>query len=390
MTDAEILDRLRNGDEETTRVYFYGWCRMAYSVCDERYGLWSKEGMDFYSLSHDFYLRLALDGWRSPQRRSSDMKLSTWMVNGFRYVVLDRLKTNARREADIALSQVNVTDDGLSREVRMLLSDLIYGTYAGDATAQAILQSILVEGYSGKETAERLGITPSAVSQRFTSMMRDTVKPYFMEHFSLQRASIAEGYAEAEEDASILPDLMPMGGAASYRELPDEEIYRKARKQKSMFGKLFFRKKREEGTADGERQRNALAGLPRNRISPEVITRLAPDEIFVFGSNLAGMHGGGAARIAHKQFGAEWGVGVGLTGRTYAIPTMQGGAETIAPYVDQFIAFAREHADQRFLVTRIGCGIAGFDDSDIAPLFDAAKDVENIALPEKFWKYIVR
>ena len=130
------------------------------------------------------------------------------------------------------------------------------------------------------------------------------------------------------------------------------------------------------------------AGISPERISDDVITQLGDNEIFVFGSNLQGMHGGGAARIAYKSFGAEWGVGKGLTGRTYAIPTMQGGVETIAPYVDDFIAFAKEHTELRFLVTRIGCGIAGFRDADIAPLFAAAKDVENIALPESFWKYV--
>ena len=76
------------------------------------------------------------------------------------------------------------------------------------------------------------------------------------------------------------------------------------------------------------------------------------------------------------------GQGVGLQGRSYAIPTMQGGVETIKPYVDEFIAFAKEHPELTFLVTRIGCGIAGFKDSQIAPLFEAAHDIENIILPE--------
>ena len=116
-------------------------------------------------------------------------------------------------------------------------------------------------------------------------------------------------------------------------------------------------------------------------VTPEYITSLKPNEIFVFGSNLAGIHGGGAAHIAHKLFGAEWGVGVGPTGQSYAIPTMQGGVETIRPYVDEFIVFAKEHPALTFLVTRIGCGIAGFTDDEIAPLFEKAHDVENIVLP---------
>lgn len=115
-----------------------------------------------------------------------------------------------------------------------------------------------------------------------------------------------------------------------------------------------------------------------------MIASLGENEIFVFGSNLAGMHGGGAARTAHQKFGAEWGVGVGMTGRCYAIPTMHGGVDKIKPYVDEFIEFDKAHGEYRFLVTRIGCGIAGFRDEDIAPLFRDALTVENIYLPGSF------
>lgn len=128
--------------------------------------------------------------------------------------------------------------------------------------------------------------------------------------------------------------------------------------------------------------------MDSKRITPAFITQLTENEIFVFGSNLAGMHGGGAAYIAFKKFGARMGQGVGLQGQSYGIPTMQGGVETIVPYVDEFIAFAREHPELRFLVTRIGCGIAGFEAQDIAPLFAEARDVENITLPQDFWEVL--
>lgn len=118
--------------------------------------------------------------------------------------------------------------------------------------------------------------------------------------------------------------------------------------------------------------------------APDKVDSLRANEIFVFGSNLQGMHGGGAARAAHQRFGAIMGVGVGLQGQSYAIPTMQGGVGTIRPYVDQFIDFARNRPDLTFLVTRIGCGIAGFTDADIAPLFRAALPVANILLPRSF------
>ncbi len=122
--------------------------------------------------------------------------------------------------------------------------------------------------------------------------------------------------------------------------------------------------------------------------TPEWITELKPNEIFVFGSNLAGAHGGGAARVAMNRFGAIWGKGVGLQGQSYAIPTMQGGGETIQPYVDEFIAFAEEHPEYIFLVTPIGCGIAGFTAHEIAPLFKNAIPIDNILLPESFAKII--
>lgn len=121
------------------------------------------------------------------------------------------------------------------------------------------------------------------------------------------------------------------------------------------------------------------------RITNANIRILQPDEIFVFGSNLAGLHGGGAARLAYQKFGAVWGQGVGLQGQSYAIPTMQGGVETIQPYVDEFIEFAKQRPQLKFLVTEIGCGIAGFSPSEIAPLFEQAKEAENIYLPERFW-----
>ncbi|MBR5055644.1 MAG: hypothetical protein IKX03_00455 [Bacteroidales bacterium] len=127
-------------------------------------------------------------------------------------------------------------------------------------------------------------------------------------------------------------------------------------------------------------------GIRRPEFTPERISELKADEVFVFGSNLDGMHGGGAAYAAFRHFGAVWGCGVGLQGQSYAIPTMQGGVETIKPYVDEFIAFAKGRPDLFFYVTRIGCGIAGFRDEEIAPLFVEASGLENVCLPESFAK----
>ncbi len=141
-------------------------------------------------------------------------------------------------------------------------------------------------------------------------------------------------------------------------------------------------------TLNGNLKYKDMEDIKTGRITPQWIDRLKENEIFVFGSNLAGMHGGGAARTARLHYGAVMGQGVGLQGQSYAIPTMQGGVETIRPYVDEFIAFAKQHPDKQFLVTPIGCGIAGFEPEDIAPLFKSAKEVENISLPESFWDII--
>lgn len=122
----------------------------------------------------------------------------------------------------------------------------------------------------------------------------------------------------------------------------------------------------------------------RMKKSPSQIDSLSEHEVFVFGSNLAGQHGGGAARHAYCKFGAEWGVGVGMTGQCYAIPTMHGGVEDIRPYVDDFVAYAKAHPELTFLVTRIGCGIAGFRDEDMAPLFVDTTALENVALPARW------
>lgn len=120
------------------------------------------------------------------------------------------------------------------------------------------------------------------------------------------------------------------------------------------------------------------------KFTPDFIRTLGPGQVFVFGSNLAGHHAGGAARTALRMFGAEMGNGEGPQGRSYAIPTMHGGPDAIAPYVARFIAYAKAHPEQEFLVTPVGCGIAGFSAKQIAPLFADALPVTNILLPSSF------
>ena len=120
------------------------------------------------------------------------------------------------------------------------------------------------------------------------------------------------------------------------------------------------------------------------RVASDRIATLGENEIFVFGSNIQGAHGGGAAWFAHKAFGAEWGVGEGLTGHTYALPTMEGKA-SLKTAVEHFIACAKQHPELTFLVTAVGCGIAGYRADEVAPLFKEATSLENVYLPQVFW-----
>lgn len=128
----------------------------------------------------------------------------------------------------------------------------------------------------------------------------------------------------------------------------------------------------------------------RPQCTPDNITQLREDEVFVFGSNLGGHHGAGAAAYALAHFGAINGVGAGPQGQSYAIPTMHGGPEAIRPYVKQFAQYAQAHKETYFYVTRIGCGIAGFADEEIAPLFAPVAQMNNVCLPKTFRDILAR
>ena len=122
---------------------------------------------------------------------------------------------------------------------------------------------------------------------------------------------------------------------------------------------------------------------PKIRLSANKIEHLRENEIFVFGSNKQGAHGGGAARFAMNKFGAEWGVGEGLTGQCYALPTME-GEKSFKQAVSTFIDCAKAHPELTFLVTPVGCGIAGYTPGQVKPWFEEAKTLSNVYLPESF------
>ena len=358
MSDDHIIKGFREGKAEIIRRYFYGYCLLGYYVFDRRYQLSGKENLDFMSLAHQYAIYLMEHDWKPLEDHSPEVSLKTWLIGGFRYVVLDALKWYRKEYGTITfedyLQSFDMAGDNLRLQFNRMVEDICDHAPLSRQD-RLIITMMLIRGFKGKEVAEECGITPSAVSQRYNKLKEAIIIPYFRKNFDMDldmpevMDERAIAYSEVSEAA------MPMGMPAPM----ERETY------------MDINYIEEKGEMDMEQKRT----------TPDFITELQPNEVFVFGSNLRGMHGGGAAYIAYRKFGAVMGQGVGLQGQSYAIPTMQGGVETIRPYVDEFISFAKEHPELTFLVTRIGCGIAGFTDEEIAPLFKGAHDVDNIVLP---------
>lgn len=127
------------------------------------------------------------------------------------------------------------------------------------------------------------------------------------------------------------------------------------------------------------------------KFTPENIIKLEPNQIFVFGSNLAGCHGLGAAKTAKDKFGAQYGVGKGLTGRCYAFPTKDQYIETLPlslikeEFIDLF-ACCENFPECEFLLTKVGCGLAGYSVKDIVSCFKDLPIPANLSMPAEFWK----
>ena len=372
LSDDEILQGFKDADAKIVREYYYGYCRVAYCIYDKRYDLQHKPGMDFFSLAHEYYLYLCEHDFKPLEDRKPSMSLKTWMVNGFRFLLLDKLKEvvkehrfesfEARQES--RKMKFDISDNQFEHDLYQTIEDIGNFYYGRDSKNSIILKMLYIEGFRGKDVAAQLGISHSAVTQRCQKMMHDVVIPYFKRYFDASEYGSYLSFSEEDTSVSSAPKM-------------------------SMPSMMASRICYEEATEENNTLNNSnMEEMKKGRITPRWIDSLKENEIFVFGSNLAGMHGGGAARIARLHFGAVMGKGVGLQGQSYAIPTMQGGVETIRPYVNDFLDFAKHHPEMQFLVTPIGCGIAGFEAEDIAPLFEKAKQIKNISLPESFWEVI--
>lgn len=348
LSDDEIIKGFRRGDADIIRAYFYGYCEIGYYIFDQRYQLHEKENLDFLSLAHQYAIFLMEHDWKPLEDHSPNVSLKSWLINGFRFVVLDALKWYRKEYGSITFEDYLQSFD-VSSDLRLQFNHMVQDVcdhIPMSRQERLIIDMILLKGFKSKDVAAEMGMTPAAISQKYKKIKEDIIVPFFRQNFDMDL-----------DMPEIMPDLV-MGGQAMMEEaapcgMPPMDIM----------------------------ERRATKKMEQIRTTPDRITSLQPYEIFVFGSNLRGMHGGGAAYVAYRNFGAIMGQGVGLHGQSYAIPTMQGGVDTIRPYVDEFIGFAKQHQNLTFLVTRIGCGIAGFTDEEISPLFVKAHEVGNIILP---------
>ena len=145
-------------------------------------------------------------------------------------------------------------------------------------------------------------------------------------------------------------------------------------------------RKKHWAEMNARRSYYANKDMMKDRVTPEMVTDLNPNEVFVFGSNIDGLHDGGAAAYAVQHFGAVVGQAEGLQGSSYAIPTVGVSRVEMNLAVRRFIDFASQNPDKKFLVTKIGCGHAGYSQTDMALAFAGAFDVPNISLPKEFWE----
>ena len=326
LSDDDIIKGFRRGDGDIIREYFYGYCEAGYRLFDQRYQLSSKQNLDFMSLAHQYAISLMEHDWKPLEDHAPEVSLKTWLIGGFRYVVLDALKWYHKEYGSITFEDYLRSfdaGDNLRLQFNRMVED-VCDHASLSREDRLIITMMMLRGFKGKEVSAQMGITPSAISQRYKKLKDDIIVPYFKKNFDMDL-----DMPEVMDERIFASRETAMGAARSC--------------EAAMPAPISYE--------DMEFAREEI--MEQKRTTPEFITKLQPNEIFVFGSNLKGLHGGGAAYIAYRKFGAVMGQGVGLQGQSYAIPTMQGGVETIRPYVDEFIEFAKSNRNMTFLVTRI-------------------------------------
>jgi RNA polymerase sigma factor (sigma-70 family) len=182
LSDDVILNGFRASNEEITKHFFYGYCRMAYDIFDRKYGLSHKVGLDFYSLAHDYYIHLLKNNWKELEDKSPRVKLSTWMISGFRFVILDAMKAYNREFNDRIVDNEDkerrmnaVPNPTRNFKMEEAINSICDTRYAHDNISKMILRKIVIEGYKEKEIAKILGITPAAVTYRYKKIKQEIV-----------------------------------------------------------------------------------------------------------------------------------------------------------------------------------------------------------------------
>ena len=224
------------------------------------------------------------------------------------------------------------------------LSSCVAAHYADPLMGQ-LAEKVLLEGYKQKEVAEQMGLTPAAINKRWQKLMNEVV----------------------------VPEVLNGGWADMF-----DSVCCPQRKLSFDMQPPFSR---QEITGEGD---SIPAPAVPLRVTPDRLEQISGTDILVFGSNQQGIHAGRIAREALERFGAQMHQGAGIQGQSYAIPVMQGDVDTIQPYVDEFLDYASRHPHQHFMVTEVGCTLAGFEPEDIAPLFSPAREESNIWLPISF------
>ena len=161
LSDDEILQGFKDANARIVREYYYGYCRVAYCIYDKRYDLQHKPGMDFYSLAHEYYLYLCEHDFKPLEDRKPSMSLKTWMVNGFRFLLLDKLKEVVKEHRfesfedrqESRKMQFDVTDNQFEHDLYQTIEDIGNFYYGRDSKNSIILKMLYIEGFRGKDVA---------------------------------------------------------------------------------------------------------------------------------------------------------------------------------------------------------------------------------------------
>ena len=210
----------------------------------------------------------------------------------------------------------------------------------------------------------------------------------------LKQKGVIFSFIGANIDAADYARTMHIDNAMQFEQTMEgtQEMWQRERRSKmrSNARMQMFRKYEDDDLEEFYREENEgkyYSEAPEERVTPDFITSLRPNEIFVFGSDIHGSHNGGAAKFAVEKFGAIRGKAAGPQGQSYAITTLGVSEEELFRQIVHFYNYAKSNPQLTFYVTPIGCGTAGWLPYTIAPMFHQAAGLPNVKLPRLFWDY---